>query len=258
MKIRTGMVISGGFTAAVILLLLYILTKSTLISFCVYAGATLLFYILASTTISVATGFSEFMRGMMIGINAVINGIVLFYLFDQTGSPGFAIGLAPGLSIINFLAVVRWVSQSEVYQGVIGWANWFMPMSWPIVLLGLLFLIFSLLLAAATGFQVEFLKLQGIKIDWPTGTIFIKGGLVSNLNAWDTAFNMGNFAFVDMNSSGWHIQHESGHTLNLAAFGFIFHLIGTFDELVLRQGNAYSERLADSNSGSANNIPMWA
>jgi hypothetical protein len=162
------------------------------------------------------------------------------------------------LFVVNFLAVVKWVSQFEIYQGIVGWCKWCLPMSWPVVLLGLLFVIFSLLLAAVTRFQVNYLRLKGIKVDWATGTVFIKGGLVSNINAWDTAFNMGNFAFVDMNSGDWHIEHESGHTLNLAAFGFIFHFIGTVDELVLRQGNAYSERLAESNSSGGDSIAMWA
>ena len=67
-------------------------------------------------------------------------------------------------------------------------------------------------------------------------------------------------SFVDMNSNAWHIEHEAGHTLNLAAFGCFFHLIGAFDELVIRGGNAYSERLAESNSSGTggNNIAMWA
>ena len=124
----------------------------------------------------------------------------------------------------------------------------------------MLFVLFSLFLALLTGFQVNYLKLQDIKVDWATGTFFIKGGLISNLNVWDTAFNMGNFSFVDMNSNAWHIEHEAGHTLNLAAFGCFFHLIGAFDELVIRGGNAYSERLAESNSSGTggNNIAMWA
>jgi len=73
------------------------------------------------------------------------------------------------------------VSQNEFFQGVIGCLNWIMPMSWPIVAIGLLFYL-------------------------------------------------------------------------------VFHLIGALDENVLRRGNAYSERLAESNSTgmSGNNIPMWA
>ena len=35
-------------------------------------------------------------------------------------------------------------------------------------------------------------------VDWKTGTIFMKGGwLIATSTPIDTAFNMGNFAFVD-------------------------------------------------------------
>ena len=95
--------------------------------------------------------------------------------------------------------------------------------------------------------------------DWSTGTLFIKGGLVANLNYLDTAFNMGNFSFVDYKSGAWHKDHEAGHTLNLAAFGSVFHLIGAVDENVFRGANAYSERIAESNSSSGGSmIAMWA
>lgn len=258
MVIKTWLVILGGLTAVGLFALIFFLAKSMGITFGVYAGAMLVFYILAATTVSAATGFSEFIRGMLVGSNASLNGLLLFELLSQTGNAGLAQGVAISFFGLNLLAIVKWISQFEVYQALIGWSNWCLPMSWPIVLLGLLFLLFSLLLAAVTGFQVQYLKLQGLRVDWPTGTIFVKGGLVSNLNIWDTAFNMGNFAFVDMNSGDWHIEHESGHSLNLGAFGFIFHLLGAVDEWVFRQGDAYSERLADSNAGGGNNIPMWA
>jgi len=93
-----------------------------------------------------------------------------------------------------------------------------------------------------------------------TGTFFMKGGLAANLNYLHTAFNMGNFSFVDYTSGYWHKEHEAGHTLNLAAFGFIFHLIGAIDENIFRRADAYSERLAESNASgdSGSNIPMWA
>jgi len=40
-----------------------------------------------------------------------------------------------------------------------------------------------------------------MRVDWKTGTIFSKSGFIINLNAWDTAFNMDNFAYIDINSS---------------------------------------------------------
>ena len=58
-----------------------------------------------------------------------------------------------------------------------------------------------------------------------------------------------------------HMDHEAGHTLNLGAFGFVFHLVGAIDENATpRKSNALSERIAESNdTGTAGtNIPMWA
>src|SRR6185503_4764568 len=118
---------------------------------------------------------------------------------------------------------------------------------------------FSAFLTIITGGKVEYLRVQALRMDWKTGTTFVRGGLIANLNYLDTAFNMGNFSFVDAKSNDWHIDHEAGHTLNLAAFGSVFHLIGAFDENVLGRGHqALAERIADSNSCSGgSNIPMW-
>ncbi len=139
--------------------------------------------------------------------------------------------------------------------------NWLLPMSWLIVGLGLLFYIVSGLLHLVTGGRVPCLRLLESGVDWKTGTFFVKGGLVANLNYTD-AFNMGNFAFVDFQAGAWHKEHEAGHTLNLAAFGSFFHLLGAVDENVVprRHGNVYSERLAESNSShsSGSNIPVCA
>ena len=60
---------------------------------------------------------------------------------------------------------------------------------------------------------------------------------------------MGNFAFVHYQSSDWHTEHEAGHTLNLASFGFAFHFIGAIDENLPGIGsgaNAFSEALAEA------------
>ncbi len=62
--------------------------------------------------------------------------------------------------------------------------------------------------------------------------------------------------------------HETGHTLNVAAFGSIFHFIGAIDENAIQStpANAYAERLADSHDpkapakrsgGQDAIIPMW-
>jgi hypothetical protein len=218
----------------------------------------LLSYVLAA--VSAATSFGEFMRGWLIGLNAALNVALGFAVASRfAGTTGGAVAAAV-LGVLNLLCVIAPISQSEVFQGLIGYLNWLMPMSWLIVAVGFLFYLLSLLLHLATAGKVAYLKIQDVDADWTTGTLFIKGGLVANLNYLDTAFNMGNFSFVDYKSGAWHKNHEAGHTLNLAAFGSLFHLIGAVDENLLRGANAYSERLAESNSSgtSGSNIPMWA
>jgi hypothetical protein len=221
-------------------------------------GLGLVSYILAAAAAD--SSFGEFMRGWLIGMNAALNVAIGYAIVSGFGSTAAGIAAAMSLGAIILLCVFAPVSQSEFFQGVIGWLNWFFPMSWPIVALGFLFYVISFLLWGVTAGQVEYLRVQQLGMDWKTGTFFMKGGLFANLNYLDTAFNMGNFSFVDYKSGQWHKDHEAGHTLNLAAFGFLFHLIGAIDENAIRGVNAYSERLAESNSTGAggSNIPMWA
>lgn len=215
---------------------------------------------IAARSLSATTGFGEFMRGWLVGLNAGLNTALVFVLLNAAAGTPAALAVGLGLGTVGLLTVFRPISQSEVYQGLLGYLNWVMPMSWLVVALGLLFYLFSLLLHAATLGRVQYLRVQDFAADWKTGTLFMRGGLVANLNPIDTAFNMGNFSFVDMNSSGWHMEHEAGHTLNLAAFGSLFHLVGALDENATPRGaNAFSERLAESNhsGASGSNIPMW-
>src|SRR6476661_5474911 len=120
-----------------------------------------------------------------------------------------------------------------------------MPMSWLVLGLGLIFFVLSVLghLVLALLFKVQFFSIKGVDVDWKTGTFFTLGGWISNLSPIDTAFNMSLFSYVDAASRSWHMEHEAGHTLNLAAFGSIFHFIGAINENVTGGGaNAFSER----------------
>jgi len=224
------------------------------------AGALVLIsYVVAA--VAADTSFGEFMRGWLVGVNAALNAALGYAVVSAIGGQGAGAVAGGALGAINLLCVFAPVSQNGFFQGVIGWLNWLMPMSWLIVSLGVGFSLFSLLLHAVTAGKVEYLRIQQFGMDWTTGTVFLRGGLVANLNPIDTAFNMGNFSFVDYKSGAWHMNHEAGHTLNLAAFGCVFHLIGAVEENVLRRGaSAYSERLAESNSSGTegSNIPMWS
>ena len=120
------------------------------------------------------------------------------------------LGLAVG--VINFLAVFDTVRQNAFYQGVLGWSSWLMPMSWLVNGLGLVFFVLNILGALFTLNQVNALKITYIHMDWGTGSIVMKGGWISNLNSYHTAFDMGNFVYVDrLNSSpDDDVPHETG------------------------------------------------
>jgi hypothetical protein len=225
----------------------------------VAAGLCIVSYIVAA--VAATTRFGEFMRGWLIGLNAVLNGLLGFGIVALSGNVPAAAVVGVVLAAINILCVLAPVTQNGFFQGVLGWLNWLMPMSWLVVALGIVFYAFSLLLWGVTGGKVEYLRVQKAGADWKTGTFFIKGGLIANLNYLDTAFNMGNFSFVDYKSADWHKDHEAGHTLNLAAFGSVFHFIGAIDENALRGENAFAERLAESNVGPTSSRPkiaMWS
>jgi hypothetical protein len=263
MQLRSWIAFIGALVAIGIVAAVWFTLGPVWISAAIAGGIAVLGYIIAAIgarSRSSTTGFGEFMRGWLVGLNAGLNTAIAFVLLGTLTAtvPALVVGLVLGL--VGLLTVFRPISQSEVYQGLLGYLNWVMPMSWLVVGLGLLFYLFSLLLHGVTLGRVRYLRVQDFATDWKTGTFFMRGGLVANLNPIDTAFNMGNFSFVDMNSSGWHIEHEAGHTLNLAAFGSLFHLVGALDENATPRGaNAFSERIAESNhsGASGSNIPMW-
>jgi hypothetical protein len=178
----------------------------------------------------------------------------------SAASWGLAFMAVPAFAL-PFLSVFPRVSQSAVYRRVAGWLTTLLPMSWPVQAFGLLFLIGSVLPSVLTLGKVRFLAVEGIRVDSDTGSVFVKGGLPANLNYLRTAFNMGSFSFVYSSSRSWHIEHEGGHTLNLTAFGSVFHLAGAIDEnIVPRRGaDAYAERLAESNvpRPRRGTLPMW-
>ncbi len=264
MQLKSWIAFVGALATIGVVAAVYFTLGIGWISLGVVVGVGVVSYIVAAVAAAPLTStnaFGEFMRGWLVGLNTGLNGFLAFALLNAIA------GLAPGtilgsiLGLVTLLTIFRPLSQSEIYQGFLGYLNWVMPMSWLIVALGFLFYVVSLLLHAVTVGRVPYLRIQAFAVDWKTGTFFMRGGLIANLNPIDTAFNMGNFSFVDYKSSGWHMEHEAGHTLNLAAFGSVFHLIGALDENATTRGaNAFSERLAESNSSGihGSNIPMWA
>jgi RHS repeat-associated protein len=209
------------------------------------------------------TGVGEFFRGFMIGLNAGLNAAFLAMM----GPIGVVIGIFVGVTI--FLGSIDAVANNEVYQGILGWSNWLMPMSWLVLGLGAIMWILNGLghivlwwIPQLWGGGVQYFRITGFKMDWSTGMLATRGGWIANLNTIDTAYNMGAFAYVDTNSSGWHLDHEAGHNLSLGAFGSIFHFVGFIHEMGTSAGSgAFSEQIADSNDpavGSGSSVPMWA
>jgi RHS repeat-associated protein len=212
-------------------------------------------YLIASN-VDPTSGFGQFMRGFMIGFNAGMNGVLATAIF------GPVVGVAVG--VVNFLATFEGISKSPVYQGILGWMSWIMPMSWGATGLGLLFYAFNLVVAGVTFQQWDAAKIDKLAIDWKTGTIVMSGGLIRG----PTAFNMGNFVFmnpkyVDGSSPDRTfdavLAHETGHTLNTAAFGSAFEFYDLIGENLVGAGaNDYGEKLAESHANRGPpTIPMW-
>lgn len=187
----------------------------------------------------------QFLRGLLIGMNAGLNG---------------PLGL-----VIGFLAVVDGIAKNKGYQTILGWSNLLLPMSLLVDGIGSLFFVASGI-GHFIGYEIfgsNFLQIKSLQLDTGTGTLFTVGGLVGNLaksNGQPTAFDMGNFAFVNSGQLDRPLsvikEHESGHTLNLGAFGSIFHLVGAIDENLTSAGaSAYAERLAESHVPLAHEPP---
>ena len=263
MKLKPGPAVLGALAAGGGLAAVYFLLGVGWISFLVVAIGGILSYVIAAlgfASRASISSFGEFTRGWLIGMNSAANGFLAYTIVSMFADSTAGMIVGPAMGLLTLLSVFAVISQSGVYQAILGWGNWLMPTSWLVVALGLLFYVVSALFHLFTGGKSTFLRIQDMGVDWSTGTFFMKGGLIANLNPIDTAFNMGSFSFVDYKSGIWHKSHEAGHTLNLAAFGSVFHLIGALDENATSRGEyALSERIAESNATAASgaNIPMW-
>ena len=229
----------------------------------IWAGVTLVAYLLGNYYPDSDDGqepiIRAIVRGLLVGLNAVANGWLSYVIYGALFNTTVGLIAALALGLLTFVAALSPISKSAVYQGFLAWLSWFMPAAWGVIGLGLVLMILNVIGAVISLFGSDFFALKGARFDAKTGTLFVKGGFVSNLNFRGTAFNMGHMAFVSKDSSDYHLDHESGHTLNLAAFGTLFHFIGAIDENLIGKGAAaFAERLADSNAGLVSGaIGMW-
>jgi len=168
---------------------------------------------------------------------------------------GPVIGIA--LGVINFLAAFQTISRNSVYQGILGWSSWLMPMSWGVTLFGLIVFLTNVFAAGVSWIRGKGFNIK-VAVDWGTGTIVMTGGWIGP-PSWASGFNIGNFAYLSPGSSAQ--AHETGHTLNNAAFGSIMNAYSALDDMI--NHTSYGEHLAESHtSNPANPDPgtwwhMW-
>jgi RHS repeat-associated protein len=209
------------------------------------------------------TALGDFGKGFLIGLNAGLNAMLAGAIY------GHAMGT------FNFLASFDGIAAGDTYQGMLGWSNWVMPMSWTAVTIGAMVFYANVKFALLTANQGP-TRINRIHVDWATGSIVMEGGL---LTAWPipagtaAGYNLGTFVYTNVKAPSVRPgleAHEIGHGISLAAFGSVFHLVGFVDEVTRANwSNAYAEMLADSNAlapgiptsagGVApSSVPAWA
>jgi hypothetical protein len=272
----TGLTVSGGLGFALVGLAL---ATSKVAALFIVAGIAILPFSLSYliATKNRQSNAGEYFKGVMTGLNGGLNAVLLISLFmpephrnlstffkafgSWAGGPGI-VALIGGayFALLSLLSGFHFLTGSVPFQAILAYSSWLMPMSWLVTVVGFLFFLINLILAGVTANRVDVFKIRSVGFHGSTCSILTEGGLIHPLGG-SSGFDMGTFVFL--NSTGESLKaHETGHTLNLAAFGFVFHYIGALDENVFGgHGNAYSERLADShipgNTSSAEPLNMW-
>ncbi len=98
-------------------------------------GLMVVSYVVADAT--AGTAFGEFMRGIH---DRRERG-------DERGVRHHVVRTRHriALGVINFLAAVDEVASNPVYQGILGWSSWLMPMSWLATAVGLVVFVINLI-----------------------------------------------------------------------------------------------------------------
>jgi hypothetical protein len=189
----------------------------------------------------------RFGRGMSVGMTAGLNSVFLLLV------PIHGFLLSTWALVIVSLGIVTPLARSGIYQGFLGWTGWLLPVSYLATLVGLvLFLINAPVALAGAG-------LGAFRLDFTTGVVESSGGLLgipALVGPFTGGFSLGNFNFLT--STGLQdsfvgrglSSHETGHTLNTAAFGGVVLWINAIDENILpsRMNLAYGELVAESHA----------
>lgn len=173
---------------------------------------------------------------------AVLNAGANAALLSSLGHPGTAVAAGA----LGLAASYEEAAREPRIKTALGWTNWLLPMSWPVTLVGALAFAGDVAVHAATGGRWEAARIRSVRFDRASGTVITEGGILVK-PGFRGGFNFGNFSFITPDAQVVE-DHETGHALNLAAFGWIFHLIGGFDRKLREDpATAYAERLAESN-----------
>lgn len=201
------------------------------------------------------------MRGVMMGMTAGLNLGISLLIFP----PPVGIVIGVSLAMVNLFAVLPFISGTIGYQRLLGFSSWIMPMSYLATGVGILLFVVNLpsAIAAAAAAGAPF----PIRFDPLTATIETSGGSVIGITGFFGGFNLGNFTFLTAPRTAFNgvgpipggggavgligglSSHETGHTLNAAAFGGVFLWINAVDENLApftRNTLAYGELTAES------------
>lgn len=190
-----------------------------------------------------ATAGEFFGRGMMIGISAMANSVVLALI------PFAGLILASWAFTVISLSAVIFVARNRVFQGFLGWSAWLFPVSHIATLVGLLLFIINI------PFALIMFGPAAFNFDWTTGVVHTAGGLAATATTAG-GFSLGNFNFVRaLPVAGAFTaptidSHETGHSLNTAALGGVVLWINAIDQNVLppRRNLAYGELAAEGHA----------
>jgi hypothetical protein len=190
-----------------------------------------------------ATPGEFFGRGLMIGITAMTNSVILILI------PYAGVVLASWAFTVISLAAVIFVARNRIFQGFLGWSSWLFPVSHIATFVGLLLFLINLPLA------LIMFGTAALNFDWTTGVMSQAGGLATTATAAG-GFSLGNFTFVRAVPVAGAFttpsvdSHETGHSLNTAALGGIVLWINAIDENILppRQDLSYGELTAESHA----------
>jgi hypothetical protein len=190
-----------------------------------------------------ATAGEFFGRGMMIGISAMTNSVLLVTI------PFAGVFLASWAFTVISLSSVIFVARNRVFQGFLGWSAWLFPVSHIATFVGLLLFTINI------PFALIMFGVAAFSFDWTTGVVHTAGGLATTATT-ARGFSLGNFTFVRaLPAAGAFTapsvdSHETGHSLNTAAFGGIVLWINAMDQNVLppRRNLAYGELTAEGHA----------